>query len=131
MKAYRNDKIHIIIALFSWLTLVAPCLGEETKVRHSGKPFEADKVILGEDSDLIDLVFIMYLKKSPPLLNKALIHKKYYKFLFNERTNSTVVRVSFNHDLIKLELDMRIKGGGGDFIIDKKSNTITSYTLSK
>ena len=121
--------LNIISVCF--LALATPCLSEEVRVSHDRVVFQADKVFLGEDVNTIETVFNKYLAITSTPLDKALLNKKYYKFSFKEEVNTTIVEVKFNHELIQLELNRVIKGGGGEFIIDKKSNTITSFALTK
>lgn len=110
--------LNIISVCF--LALATPCLSEEVRVSHDRVVFQADKVFLGEDVNTIETVFNKYLAITSTPLDKALLNKKYYKFSFKEEVNTTIV-----------EVNRVIKGGGGEFIIDKKSNTITSFALTK
>ena len=48
-----------------------------------------------------------------------------------EEDTQTIIRVSHDNKLIMEELNKRIKGGGGEFILDNSSNEIVSYSLSK
>jgi hypothetical protein len=131
VKLFKNKNMRLITILVFFLASATPCLGEGVEVWQTHVAFKADKVFLGKDVNIIETVFNKYLAIVSNPLDKALLNKKYYKFSFKGTEKTTIVRVSFNHELVQQELNMRIKGGGGEFIIDNKSNTITSFSLSK
>ena len=101
------------------------------RTRVEWQPFQADKIITGEDTQKILDVFNKYVDVASPLAESELHSIRYYKFSFKEDEKHIIIIVSHDNNLIMQDLNKRIKGGGGEFIINRLSNEIVSYTLSK
>ncbi len=104
---------------------------EERRAREEMQPFKADNIIAGEDIQKILNVFDKYIDVASPLAESELRSMRYYKFSVKEEEKYIIIRVSHDNMLIMQELNKRIKGGGGEFVINSLTNEIVSFTLSK